>query len=157
MTDLHVKIVHPTDGRVVDVTVDETMTSSELLNELVEHQFIMASEQGYTVAIKGGNRLVFDEGLREAGVIDGAVLRVIPATDAGGGLLDHMPLEVAMFPAIGNRSGDDDPLRRLGEDFEREIATLRARETAVKLREIFSSSPKEIAAAANATATDGDA
>ena len=43
----------------------------------------------------------------------------------------------------------NDPLRRLREDFERELAALRAPGAAEKLREIIASSPEEIADSAN--------
>lgn len=46
----------------------------------------------------------------------------------------------------------NDPLRRLREDFDRELAVLRAPGAADRLREIFDATPEEMADAANATA-----
>ncbi|HUP62987.1 MAG TPA: type II toxin-antitoxin system prevent-host-death family antitoxin [Thermoanaerobaculia bacterium] len=43
----------------------------------------------------------------------------------------------------------NDPLRRLREEFDRELAALRAPGAADKLREIFVASPQDIADAAN--------
>jgi hypothetical protein len=85
MADIKVKVMHPTDGRVVDVNVDEAMTAQEMVSELVSNNFITANPQGYNLAIKGGNQLTAEQSLRDAGVTDGTVLRVIPATDAGRG------------------------------------------------------------------------
>ena len=48
----------------------------------------------------------------------------------------------------------NDPLRRLREDFERELAVLRQPDAAEKLREIFALSPQEIADAANEAASE---
>jgi prevent-host-death family protein len=46
----------------------------------------------------------------------------------------------------------NDPLKRLREEFERELAVLREPGADDRLREIFAASPEEIAAAANAAA-----
>lgn len=48
----------------------------------------------------------------------------------------------------------NDPLRRLREDFDRELAVLRTAGAADRLRDVFSASPQEIADAANAAADD---
>jgi prevent-host-death family protein len=45
-----------------------------------------------------------------------------------------------------------DPLRRLREDFDRELAVLQAPGAEEKLREIFDATPEEMADAANAAA-----
>jgi hypothetical protein len=50
----------------------------------------------------------------------------------------------------------NDPLRRLRLEFDRELAVLRSADAADRLREVFASSPKDIADAANA-ASDDDA
>ena len=47
----------------------------------------------------------------------------------------------------------NDPLRRLREEFERELAVLQAPGAAEKLREIFDATPEEMADAANAAAS----
>ena len=83
MSDIKVKIVHPTDGRLVDVNVDETMTAQETLGDLIANKFLMPNPHGYFLAIKGGNQLAAAQSLRDGGVKEGAVLNVIPATDAG--------------------------------------------------------------------------
>jgi hypothetical protein len=47
----------------------------------------------------------------------------------------------------------NDPLRRLRNDLDRELAPLRTPGAADKLREIFHTAPEEIARAANAAAS----
>ena len=57
MADLNVNFVHPTDGRIISVTVDSTMTGQEAVSELIANDFVPASGEGYNLAIKGGNLL----------------------------------------------------------------------------------------------------
>lgn len=83
MADVKVHFMHPTDGRVVSVTVDDTMTAQEAIGELLSNDFIAPNPQGYNLAIKGGAQLQTDESFADAKVTDGTTLRVIPATDAG--------------------------------------------------------------------------
>lgn len=78
-----VNFMHPTDGRMVTVTVDNTMTAQEAINELISNNFISPNPQGYNLAIKGGNQLQQNQTFAAAGVKDGDTMRVIPATDAG--------------------------------------------------------------------------
>jgi hypothetical protein len=51
---------------------------------------------------------------------------------------------------------EDDPLRRLLEDFDRELAVLRTPGAADKLREIYAASRQDIADAANAASDDDE-
>lgn len=83
MADVNVNFVHPTDGRMISATLDDTMTVQEVLSELVAHDFVKRSDQGYNLAIKGGSRLLNHQTLGEAGIQHGTTFRVIPATDAG--------------------------------------------------------------------------
>jgi len=83
MADIKVKIVHPTDGRLQEINADETLTAQETLNELIANNFLPANPQGYFLSIKGGNQLQAGQTLHDAGVKDGTVLNVNPATDAG--------------------------------------------------------------------------
>lgn len=82
-TNVKVNFMHPTDGRVVTVTLDSTMTAQEAINELVSNNFINPNPQGYNLALKGGAQLQQTQTMADAGVKDGDTLRVIPATDAG--------------------------------------------------------------------------
>ncbi len=83
MADVSVNFMHPTDGRVISVTVDDTMTGQEAVGELIANEFIPASGEGYNLAIKGGPQLDNAKTLAENGVKDNDTLRVLPATDAG--------------------------------------------------------------------------
>jgi hypothetical protein len=83
MANVKVNFMHPTDGRVVTVTLDNTMTAQEAINELITNNFITPNSQGYNLAIKGGAQLQANQTFSDAGVKDGDTLRVIPATDAG--------------------------------------------------------------------------
>ena len=51
----------------------------------------------------------------------------------------------------------NDPLKRLRVEFDRELAVLSTPEAADKLREVFASSPEEMARAANTLAHSGTA
>lgn len=83
MADVNVNFVHPTDGRMITATLDNTMSVQEVLSELIAHDFIKRNEQGYNLAIKGGSRLLNHQTLANANIAHGTTLRVIPATDAG--------------------------------------------------------------------------
>jgi len=83
MGDLQVEFIHPTDGRTVSVTVDDTMTGNEAIEELIANDFINASQQGYNLAVKGGNQIHADQSFLSAGVKNNDKIRIIPATDAG--------------------------------------------------------------------------
>lgn len=48
----------------------------------------------------------------------------------------------------------NDPLRRLREEFEQELAVLRSPDAGKRLREIFAATPQDIADAANAASDD---
>jgi hypothetical protein len=83
MADVKVNFMHPTDGRIVTVTCDDTMTNQEAVAELISNEFISPNPQGYNLAIKGGAELQPNQTFLDAELKDGDTLRVIPATDAG--------------------------------------------------------------------------
>ncbi len=83
MSEISVNFVHPTDGRMISVDLDSTMTGSEIVNELIASDFISSSSEGYKLAIKGGAELRMDNSLEENGVQNSTTIRVTPATDAG--------------------------------------------------------------------------
>lgn len=85
MTELTVNFMHPTDGKVISVAIDETMTGQETISELIANKFVPASNEGYNLAIKGGAQLDNKKTLRENGVKENDTIKVIPATDAGFG------------------------------------------------------------------------
>ncbi|PTX61106.1 hypothetical protein C8N46_105262 [Kordia periserrulae] len=83
MADVTVSFIHPTDGRVISVTLDDSMTGQDVIGELIANDFVPPSNEGYNLAIKGGKQLDNQRTLSENGVEDNHTLRVIPATDAG--------------------------------------------------------------------------
>ncbi len=83
MADLNVNFMHPTDGRVISVTIEDTMTGQEVVGELIANDFVPASGDGYNLALKGGAQLDNARTLSQNAVKDNDTIRVIPATDAG--------------------------------------------------------------------------
>jgi hypothetical protein len=83
MTDIKIEFIHPTDGRIITVDVDDSMTPNEAINELIAANFIPPSDE-YSLAIKGGGILEGKSTFDLGGVKDGDTIRIIPATDGGG-------------------------------------------------------------------------
>jgi hypothetical protein len=83
MPSIKVNFLHPTDGRLVTVTLDTSMTAVEAINELISNDFINPNPQGYNLAIKGGAQLQPNATFESQNVKDSDYIRVIPATDAG--------------------------------------------------------------------------
>ena len=85
MSDINVKFIHPTDGRELTVTLDNSITGQEAVAELISASFIEPDSQGYSLAIKGGNQISPNATFAESGVKepDQNMIRVVPATDAG--------------------------------------------------------------------------
>ena len=85
MADVNVNFIHPTDGRVMTVNLDDSITAQEAVAELISASFITPDPQGYKLAIKGGNELEPGQTFRNAGVQESEknTIRVLPATDAG--------------------------------------------------------------------------
>lgn len=83
MAEINVSFMHPTDGRVIDVDLDNSMTANEVIAELIANDFIPGSEQGYNLSIKGGAQIQNSQTLAVANVKNNDTLRIIPATDAG--------------------------------------------------------------------------
>lgn len=85
MPDVKVNFVHPTDGRVMTVTVDDTMTAQEAIGELLANNFVPPHEQGYQLFAEGGNILGWNQTLAEGNVQSGTKLKVLPVAEAGAG------------------------------------------------------------------------
>lgn len=82
MADVKVNFVHPTDGRVITVTVDDTMTAQEAIGELLANNFVSPGPGGYQLFVND-NALLPEQTLSEAGVRDGAKILVNPSLLAG--------------------------------------------------------------------------
>lgn len=83
MADVNISFLHPTDGRKLTVTLDDSITGQEAIAELIAAEFIVPSTQGYGLAIKGGSEIRPEQSFHDAGVENNNTMRVIPATDAG--------------------------------------------------------------------------
>jgi len=83
MADVDISFKHPTDGRLLNVQLDDTITAQEAIAELISEEFIHHNSEGYQLAIKDGAMIGMNQSFLDANVRNGTVLRVIPATDAG--------------------------------------------------------------------------
>ncbi len=111
MADIKVKFMHPTDGRVVDVDLDEDITAAEAIEELIAGEFIIVNPDGYNLAKKGGSQIWPDVSFAKAGIVSGDVIRIIPATSAGGSIVPGASTHVEK-PIGSGIPG----LRRTGKD-----------------------------------------
>ena len=84
MAEMAVRIMLPIDGRILTVDLDDTMTSAEIVTELLAGGQLQPNAHGYQIGKKGGDLLNRDSPIRDLGLSADDVLRVIPATDAGG-------------------------------------------------------------------------
>lgn len=83
MAEVNVNFLHPTDGRMLTVGVDETITAQEAIAELIASQFIPPSELGYQLAIKGGAELQAEQSFRDAGIQDNTTVKIIVSYTPG--------------------------------------------------------------------------
>lgn len=83
MANVKVNFLHPTDGRIVTVTLDDSMSAQEAISELISANFVSPNPQGYNLAVKGGPQFTSDQTFADLNVRNGDTVRVIPATDAG--------------------------------------------------------------------------
>lgn len=83
MADRAVKIMLPVDGRVLTVDLDDTMTTTEVIAELLAGDQLQPNPHGYQMGRKGGDLLNRDATIASLNLGTDDVLRVIPATDAG--------------------------------------------------------------------------
>jgi hypothetical protein len=84
MPDVNVNFMHPTDGRVITVTVDDTMTAQEAIGELLANNFVPPHGQGYQLSVvENGNIIGGNQTMAEAGVRSGSKIKVLPITEAG--------------------------------------------------------------------------
>jgi hypothetical protein len=84
MSDITVNFIHPFDGRILTVTLDDTMSAKQAIHELVAAAFIPPTEDGYQLAIKGGAAITTEQTFAAANITEGETIRVVPVTSAGG-------------------------------------------------------------------------
>jgi hypothetical protein len=83
MADINVNFIHPTDGRLLTVTIDDSITTEEAVAELIGANFINPDPQGWELHIKGGNEILPEQKFRDAGVQNKTPIRVVLASDGG--------------------------------------------------------------------------
>lgn len=83
MADITVNFIHPTDGKRLTVTIDDTMTASEAIGQLLLNNFITSHPDGYQLSVKGGAIIPNNYTFNQAGVANGIDINIIPATNAG--------------------------------------------------------------------------
>lgn len=84
MPDVSVTFVHPTDGRALTVTVDDTMTAQESIGELLANDFVPPHQQGYQLSVvESGAIMRPEQSFADAGVKNGTKIKVLPITEAG--------------------------------------------------------------------------
>jgi hypothetical protein len=83
---INVTFLHPTNGQDMEVEIDDSMTASAVINELIACNFIPDNSElgGYRLLIKnsqieiGGSQTVASGKAK-----DGGIIRVIATTEAG--------------------------------------------------------------------------
>lgn len=83
-TELNIVFLHPTDGRMISVTMDGSMTGLEVIEELIKNDFISSSNDGYGLAILGGALIDNFKSFLDSGIENNSKIRIIPSTAAGG-------------------------------------------------------------------------
>jgi hypothetical protein len=89
MEKINVTFLHPTTDRTMEVEIDDSLTATAVLNELVSSNFIPdnAGNGGYELLIKDTqNRIGGGQTVSSGGAKDGSTIRVVPATDAGSNM-----------------------------------------------------------------------
>lgn len=83
---INVTFLHPTNGQDMEVEIDDSMTASAVINELIACNFIPDNSElgGYRLLIKnsqieiGGSQTVASGKAK-----DGGIIRIIATTEAG--------------------------------------------------------------------------
>jgi hypothetical protein len=83
MANFDITFIHPTDRSKMEVSVPGTMTGNEIIEHLLDKDFMPRDSQGYELMIKGGNQISLDQSLEKAGVSKGDTIRVVPQTVGG--------------------------------------------------------------------------
>ncbi len=87
---MRVKIMHPTENRTVDVDIPDDMTVQDVIDELIESDFIkpLAGGNKYDAVLKDGPEAVnmdLNKTLQENGVGNNSTIRLNNGTGAGSG------------------------------------------------------------------------
>ena len=84
--EIIVKFMHPTNNMVSDIAVEETMTINDMIEELIEANFMNRIPNGYEAVLKDGRdpiQMDLNKTLAENGGHAGSTIRLTCATIAG--------------------------------------------------------------------------
>ncbi len=84
MATITLILLLPPDNRELTVELDDSLTSSDIVEELITAGQLQPSPQGYEVAAKGGAIFDADQTVSQSGLSDGSRVRLIPIIEAGG-------------------------------------------------------------------------
>ncbi|EGV27768.1 hypothetical protein ThidrDRAFT_4405 [Thiorhodococcus drewsii AZ1] len=122
--DLNVKFMHPTDGRLLTVELDDEITAQEAIAELIAADFIPSTPAGYSLAIKGGALLGPVDSFASRSIEKNSILRVIPNTDAGGAPLSTPQLSQNNHSGVPGLDGSSIPRFSIDEVRQSPAATI---------------------------------
>ena len=83
MSDVKVQFQHPVDGRLAEVELEDSMTAAEAVENLIDGGFVQSNPEGYELARRGGALIDPRQSFAGADIVEGDIVRVIPATVAG--------------------------------------------------------------------------
>ena len=84
--EIRVKFMHPANNMASDIAVEETMTINDMIEELIEANFISQSPNGYQAILKDGREPIqmdLNKTLVENGGHEGSTIRLISGINAG--------------------------------------------------------------------------
>ena len=85
MADVTVDFIHPTDGRIITVSLDSAITGQEAISELLANKFLDPRADGYELVVKGTSEIIRpSQSFAEAGIRDGDHIRIVAITFGAG-------------------------------------------------------------------------
>ena len=84
--EIIIKVGHPSYNMVEDVEIEEKMTINDMIEELIEANFISQSPNGYQAILKDGREPIqmdLNKTLVENGGHEGSTIRLISGINAG--------------------------------------------------------------------------
>jgi len=85
MAKINVMFIHPSNGQELEVEIEDSLTASAIVNELIASGFVPDDPAGYKLYIKTPVQKEISGSTTAAsgGAAEGYHIRVIPLTDAG--------------------------------------------------------------------------
>lgn len=95
MEEMRVKVMHPTDNSVANVAIEDPdhMTIQDIIEELIESEFIERAQQGYQAVLKDGPEAInmdLNKTLAENNATNNSTIRLLSGIPAGS---DQMKFE----------------------------------------------------------------